>query len=675
VASLQAIRRLNSWSGKQAVKDSVVHASVRIARRAVFVVLVTAAAVIAVLIIERNLLEREILQAADNERKAAALMSDILLADERLTMSANMAAATGERSWISRYESNIPLIDRAIAAAKQLAPPDVRERFDEETRVANDLLVVMERKSFDLDHQGRLSEARGILDSGRYAAIKRVLLDGTKRFGDGLLSQAENDLNGIAERSRLIIAFTVLLACSAFVVLWHKLNRSLASSKTAFLAAEERVQRLAMQDSLTGLPNRQHFHDELHRLLVDAARSGVAVAVVMIDLDRFKPINDRHGHGTGDDVLVEVGNLLSTTLGSDQICARIGGDEFVIASAVGPDSDEAHQVATRIIDALSAPIVVRGVAHSVGATAGISLFPENGTGVDELVRKADVALYRAKREERGGARFFRDDMDEVIRNRESMETDLRRALDAGEIIPLFQPVIDFASGSIETFEVLARWQHPTRGLLGPAHFIDAAQDLGLIDDLFLSILRRATRAAAAWPAVRLAVNLAPSQLGHAMLGTRILAVLVETGFQPARLEIEVTENALITNIDQARETVLSLKRWGIQLALDDFGIGYSSLHHLRALPFDRIKIDGSFVRAMASDNDALTIVNTIISLGRSLGLPVTAESVETPEIAGLLKAAGCKYGQGWYFGHPTGAEVAEKLLAGGRSGGRLSIVA
>lgn len=644
--------------------ESIVDRSIGTARRTVLIAFAVSAAVIALLVGERLLFGKEITQAADDARKAATLSGEILLADERLTMSANMAAATGESRWIARYEENIPLIDRAIADAKRLAPPDIAARLDEETRAANDALVVMERQSFEFDRQGRLAEARAILDGPDYAYQKQILAEGSGRFNAALTAFVDSNLAGVKRRALLIVGGILLLAATGFLIVWRSLMQSLGLSREAYLDAEHRIQKLAMHDPLTGLPNRRQFQKELERTLARCGRRGEKAAVLMLDLDRFKQINDRFGHGVGDCVLVELGKQLSAARREGEMCARLGGDEFVLVTAFKNDTEEAYLAATRLIKALSVPIEIDGIVHTVGATSGIAVYPDDGDDAGELMRKADVALYRSKREQRGDARFFEETMDEEMRERASVEADLRRAIDGGEIKPYFQPLVNLETGRIESFEILARWFHPSGGLRSPGSFIQVAEDVGLIDDLFFSVLSQACEAARPWPGeVGIAVNIAPLQLARPWLAERILAVLAETGFPPRRLEIEITENALITNFDCAKKTVLSLKNLGVRLALDDFGTGYSSLLHLRALPFDRIKIDGSFVKSVTTDEDAATMVSAIVSLAHSLDLPTTAECVETDASAKAMKAAGCATGQGWHYGAAMSAQDAERVLS------------
>jgi diguanylate cyclase (GGDEF)-like protein len=642
---------------------SVVDHSFRAARRTVVAAFSVSLVIIVVLVAERFAFERDILAAGEGTRSAARLSGDILLEDERLTMSANMAAATGEERWITRYEEHIPSIDAAIAEAKELAPPEVSRAFDAATRAANDLLVAMERRSFDLVRSGRLQEARAILDSPEYAEQKDILAAGSDRFALALLDSQQRNLDWVSKRSVWIVASLLVLALAGFYFLWRHLNRMLSSSRGVFLNAERQVHRLALHDTLTGLPNRRYFQQELQRLMNEGAVRGARTAVIMLDLDRFKPINDRLGHAAGDAVLVEIGRSLQDALLPGHFCARVGGDEFAVALPFA-GGEEARSAANRIVERLSVPIEIDGVAHAIGATAGIAVSPDDATELGELVRKADVALCYAKRQQRGVVCTFDDAMDEEIRRLAEVETDLKQAIARGEIEPYFQPVMNFADQRLEQFEVLARWNHPARGVLPPASFIPAAEQLDLIHDVFATIMRQACRAAKHWPAeIGIAVNVAPQQLARPHFAEDVLGILTETGFPARRLEIELTETALIGNLDQTRAAVTSLKNQGVRFALDDFGAGHSSLHHLRSLPFDRLKIDGSFVRTMATDPEAARIVHLITALGRSLGLETTGEWVESGPVAEALAAAGCASGQGYHFGKPMPANEATRFIA------------
>lgn len=405
----------------------------------------------------------------------------------------------------------------------------------------------------------------------------------------------------------------------------------------------------ALHDALTGLPNRRFLSETLPALLDSHAR----VAVVAVDLDRFKPVNDLYGHAVGDELLTTIAGRLRDQAGGGGLAARLGGDEFVIVAPFDREDDLIGWLSATVAN-VEQPVVVSSHELMVGGTLGVALFPGDGKDPNLLLRRADIALYRAKNDGRGRYAFFEAGMDTLVTERAELERDLRAAVRDDQIEPYYQPLVRLASGRVSAFEVLARWPHPTRGLLNPARFIPIAEEIGLIGELSLSLLRRACRDMRdAEGAPRLSVNVAPAQLRDACLPQKILQVLAECGFPPSRLEIEITEDALIGDFEGAHLILTSLKNVGVRLALDDFGTGYSSLRHLRELPFDVLKIDRSFISGMIDSAECMTIVRTIVLLAQNLGLSVTAEGIETSAQAAELKDLGCDTGQGFLFGYPS----------------------
>ncbi len=426
-------------------------------------------------------------------------------------------------------------------------------------------------------------------------------------------------------------------------------------------AAEARANALARHDPLTGLANRRLLQAELPAL-VATSHTRDRCAVFAIDLDHFKPINDAFGHEAGDAVLVEVAARLNQIVSGDGIVARVGGDEFVVAMLHDLDAEALGRTARRIIRTLSAPYHRDGRKFEIGGSVGIARAPDDATVADELLRAADVAMYDAKHAGRSTYRFFRAEMDARLRARAKLESDLREAVAEGAIVPYFQPVMSLTDQRLLGFEALARWNHPERGMIGPDDFIPIAEENGLIDTLFQRILHQSCLAARDWPTdVSLSVNLSPIQLKSPWIAGRILATLQETGFSPRRLIVEVTENAIIDDIDQVAEVFASLQNVGIRVALDDFGRGYSSLSHLRQLKFNHLKIDSSFVRSMECV-ESREIITAVTGLGKALRMPVTAEGVETAETAEALMALGCEQAQGYLFGHPASAIDTAQLV-------------
>jgi len=429
------------------------------------------------------------------------------------------------------------------------------------------------------------------------------------------------------------------------------------------LAAAKQAAKMSMLDALTELPNRRHLQQELHQRLTSLeVGPKKQFAVVAVDLDRFKAINDLYGHAAGDELLKGVASRLSEGAGINEFVARLGGDEFILILPFASDADLTEKLSA-LIARFEQPITLAEHQLVVGVALGVATAPADGAGPDDLMRHADMALYQAKGH--GGRRFvfFQPEMEFCARERAVLERDLKIAVKNDEIIPYFQPIHDLRTGHVSCYEVLARWPHAERGLVPPNQFIPIATDAGLIGALTLNLLRRACLETKDWPgAPQIAINIAPIQLRDVALPQRLLKLLSECGFAPARVEIEVTEDALVSDIKTARAVLTSFKNLGMQLALDDFGTGYSSLQHLSELPFDTLKIDQSFVRSMNDSDNALMVVKTIVQLAKNLGLGLIAEGIETEHQALALGKLGCDRGQGFYLGRPLpGLAYAPKL--------------
>ncbi|MBK6704034.1 MAG: EAL domain-containing protein [Caulobacteraceae bacterium] len=364
-------------------------------------------------------------------------------------------------------------------------------------------------------------------------------------------------------------------------------NETLSAEIGEREAAEARAQSLARHDPLTGLANRRHFLEELDRRIALVGGEENAFALMFVDLDRFKPINDVHGHAIGDQLLQVIGTRLQACIRDDSFSARLGGDEFAVLLE-GPGGREAVAAAARrILHELSAPILVNGLKLTVGASIGISLCPEDGRDAAELLQRGDAAMLRAK-EDRGAYKFFDSSIDQELKSKAALETELRTAIPNGDIVPYFQPVVHCDTGELAGFEVLARWPHRERGMISPADFIPVAEDAGLVDAMFWALLAQACRKALDAPGeFILAVNISPSQVRDQWFPEKVLRTLRETGFPAQRLEIEVTESAMIGDVARAKSSLMSLKNQGVRIALDDFGTGYSSLFLLRELPIDK----------------------------------------------------------------------------------------
>ncbi len=481
--------------------------------------------------------------------------------------------------------------------------------------------------------------------------------------GGTAISQAIRGLIGLGAGVEQILTTTVLLNV-ALILFGYRRYRDLQFEVQHRREAEERATSLAATDPLTGFLNRRTFQDEASALL-GRIRRGQAVAIMMLDLDRFKTVNDMYGHAAGDTVLKTVAERLSALLPQGGLAARLGGDEFVCACPFDIASEQTiDALVEEIVAQITRPISYVDGELSVSTSLGIARSDRDGDTIDALLRRADIAMYAAKRAGRNRPIWFKARMEQELHRRSALEAGMRTGIAAGEFVPYYEQQVDLTSGRLLGFEMLARWESPTMGLVLPDQFIPVAEETGMIGELSLTVMRRAFLDARNWDSsLVLSINISPTQLRDPWLSQKILKLLTETGFSADRLEVEITESALFENLELAQTIIGSLKNQGIRIALDDFGTGYSSLNHLRTLPFDRIKIDRSFVTAMTQDSESAAIVQAIARLGESLGLPVTAEGIESKDIEEQLRSLGLAKGQGWHFGKPMTIEDARHLLA------------
>ncbi len=432
------------------------------------------------------------------------------------------------------------------------------------------------------------------------------------------------------------------------------------SDITSQRKSQEQIAFLARHDSLTKLPNRVLFSEVLHQTCARCDDDGLAL--ILLDLDEFKLVNDSLGHPTGDGVLVAVGERIRGCLRDRDIAARLGGDEFAII-LMSDDVEHATGIARRIIERVSRPYHFDGQLVQIGASIGIAMAPHDSRSPTGLMKSADLALYRAKAEGRGIWRLYDKEMDERLQDRRDLQSDLRQALAKREFCLEFQPIVDLAQQRIVCAEALLRWQHPERGLLPPVQFIPMAEETGLIGAIGAWVLQEACRTATNWPEhVRVAVNLSPLQFRDAGLVEMIDRTLTETGLQPTRLELEITETTILETNSQTVDALWKLHARGMRIALDDFGTGYSSLSYLRRFPFDKIKIDRSFIRDLGYEKDDSSIILAIIGLAESMNMMVTAEGVETAEQAELLASYGCAQAQGYLFYRPVPAAGISNVI-------------
>ena len=437
---------------------------------------------------------------------------------------------------------------------------------------------------------------------------------------------------------------------------------ALARALEARRQYEEKISHLARHDILTDLPNRALFREELHRQLANSSRTGKKVAVLCLDLDRFKPVNDTLGHAAGDKLLCMVADRLRNCVRDGDLPSRIGGDEFAIVQHAIETESDVRKLAARIMSSLLTPYEISGHKVVVGTSIGISI-GDFDSDPDQLVHQADLALYRSKAEQRQSATFFEEEMDHRAQARLEIEMDLREAVDRGQLELHFQPIVKAQDGNLSSFEALVRWRHPTRGLVSPAEFIPIAEDTGLINQIGDWVLTEACQQALKWPEnISVAVNVSPVQFKMPGLALKIIETLGKTGLAPGRLEIEVTEAAFLNDTSDTQSTLELLRGVGIQIALDDFGTGYSSLSYLDKFQFDKIKIDRSFIARMHDEGGSLAIIRAITTLARDLGISVIAEGVETQEQLDQLRLIKCPEVQGFLFSRPRPSSEFDTMI-------------
>lgn len=424
--------------------------------------------------------------------------------------------------------------------------------------------------------------------------------------------------------------------------------------------AERKIRHLAYYDALTGLPNRKSLGEEMRARIDDAQTAAAEVAVLAIDLDRFKQVNDIFGHQAGDSLLRWISDAMSAELRNGEFLARVGGDEFIIVQSGVAQPEGARDLAQRLLDCVCRDVTVEGVTFRAAASVGVALFPRDGQTAEVLHPNADAALHRSKQDGRGVFRFFEAEMDMALRGRRALQMEMRDALKRGEFKLFYQPQAETMTGVISGFEALLRWEHPHRGLVNPADFVPEAEENGFIVELGELVLRTACVEAASWSKpLNIAVNLSPVQFQHGDLVALVQDALKSSGLEPRRLELEITESVLIDDMSRALDMLRRLKQLGVCVAMDDFGTGYSSLAYLQAFPFDRIKIDRSFIAGLESNKQSEAIIRAVVGLGRGLNVPVTAEGVETEAQQTFLATLDCTEIQGYLIGRPQPIEFLD----------------
>lgn len=430
------------------------------------------------------------------------------------------------------------------------------------------------------------------------------------------------------------------------------------------LDAERRAAELASSDVITRLANRKGLADRGHELRNELVERGQWLAVISLQLHRFKAINDRHGHETGDELLRRIAAAVTGIAPEGAIAARINGDEFALAFGIDQGAQaEAEGVAAEVLRRVTAPFDLEGKMLQVGAYAGIAIGDAGDCALPDLLRRADIALERARSSRSARPVAFDEGMERALIAHVEVEQGIRYALEHQQFVPFFEPQVDLATGEIHGFEVLARWNHPLSGLIMPDVFIPVAEEHGLMSRLSEQIITQALQSAGRWGTeLTVSVNISPSQLADPWLAQRLVRLLSEAGFPPERLIIEITESSLLADMELAKAITVSLKNQGIRLALDDFGTGFSSLAHLRSLPFDMIKIDRSFTASVTTNAECAAIVRAVTDLAQAIKVPVIVEGIEDAATHAAVLGYGCAFGQGWYFGKPTDAAQAEQLI-------------
>ena len=483
--------------------------------------------------------------------------------------------------------------------------------------------------------------------------------------GGSVLPQIVRAIAGHGAGPDRLLTNALLLNIALIIFGWRR-YRDLTTEVAERRKAEAQARDLAEHDALTGCLNRRSISAAATALVSAAHARGQAAAFIMLDLDRFKLVNDVNGHAAGDALLREAANRIRAALPPQALLARLGGDEFaVILPFVPSRSEEIERLTETLIADVAQPVRYGDTQIETTLSAGLSRTePDQPADTPKLLHMADIAMYHAKRNGRNRFAWFEPNMESEQRFRAEIAVGIRRGIPLGEFVPYYEKQIDLESGTIAGFEMLARWSSPKLGMVNPEIFIPVAEDIGLIGELSENLIRQALRDARNWdPRLTLSVNISPVQLRDPWFAQKLLKILVEANFPPSRLEIEVTESCLHENVGLVRSLITSLKNQGITVSLDDFGTGYSSLSQLRSLPFDRIKIDRSFVMSLLDDKDSATIIQSIISLGKGLDLPITAEGIENEAVLAQLRGLGKFKGQGYLYGFPEPADRTAAELA------------
>ena len=488
------------------------------------------------------------------------------------------------------------------------------------------------------------------------AAVLLLIWNGSAFFRD--LSLAGPEFGRNAQ-----IMITAIMLNVALILFGWRRYVDLQHEAELRADGERRAAVLATTDQSTGLYNRKGFADRAEALCAGAA-AGEDIVIVSVQIHRFKAVNDQHGYDTGDQLLKAIAASMGEALGEEAIIARLSGDEFAVALTLARgEVARAELVADAVLRSITKPYLIEERLIQVGAFAGIAATAARDARIPDLLRRADIAMDRAKTGRVGRPVWFDTGMERALIAQGEIEQGIRYGLEHGQFLPYFEPQVDLRTGRIVGFEVLARWNHPLSGIIAPDVFIPVAEEIGAIGQLSEQVIAEGLREAATWdPAIKISVNISPTQLTDGWLAQRIVRILTETAFPADRLVVEITESSLFADLDLARSIVTSLKNQGVLLALDDFGTGFSSLSNLRALPFDVIKIDRSFVSNIPRNRESMAIIRAVTTLASALSVPVCIEGIENEAAYDAVVALGCEVGQGWYFGKAMTADQARDLL-------------
>lgn len=625
--------------------------------------------------------------------EANALAAQILMVDERLSMSAKMAVATGDERWIERFEESVPTMNGLLEDAQAFVPPSAASDFHDTVRLANELLQALQRRAFDFSREGQKATAQLVLDSGSLVRARELLTRGADEIRAALISSAQQRIEDSRRDAGLTLAAIILVGlCLMYVVL----RRYVKHSEQLHARLDSELQRIALQDPLTRLNNRQAFERRLElEVLASSAEAGIthgegaprgfgwplfggaafflgrgslsgaagggsaSTVLVSLGLDDYRTIGERHGHVVADTVLSTLAARLNDAFSRDYV-ARVGNDEFmVLARSRRDDLADILRRVEMVLDALAMPLHVDTLELQIASCAGVARL-EARMEPQDLRRAADLALGAARAQSKNDGSpivVFTRDLQEMHRKELAHEERVRRALALPEFVPYFQPLVDINTGRAIGAEALARWVKPDGTVLGPGAFMPRLEAMGRLPELTWIILEQAARCALTWPEpINVAVNVEPTQL-RPDFARRALALLERVGLPPSRVVIEVLETALVQHCEETRTALEMLRSQGIRIALDDFGVGYSSLGQLSVLPIDKLKVDRSFVAAMHADGAeerqaAEAVVRAALDLGRSCNLRVVAEGVESESDVARLKAMGCSLYQGFVFAKP-----------------------